>query len=338
MRSRRPERAMFWLVGCAAIAAAGLSCSCSDSSEPDNPAADGGESTGDAASDAGDDPSDGGAVDPPVARLMYISTGNGQRLAVARLEVDGTITRLEELDVTLGENTFAMAYARSARRLYLGVGSDIATFTLDDSGAPSLAGTTPGTGRPVYLATTANDSLLVSAYFGDDLMRVHDVSGAAPHNEVDNLGVADEPHAALVGPGGLIYVPHRNGGTTRWFNVAGNGDLSLVDELPSDPGVGPRHIAFSPDGNYAYVINEFADTVTAHTVAGDGSLSAIQTITTLPKGANGDDNTCADVHVTPDGRFLYGSNRGDDSIAMFAITDNGQLSPLGHVATEERPR
>ncbi|NIS33577.1 MAG: beta-propeller fold lactonase family protein, partial [Actinobacteria bacterium] len=63
-----------------------------------------------------------------------------------------------------------------------------------------------------------------------------------------------------------------------------------------------------------------------------------QTITTLPAGFDGDTNTCADVHVTPDARFVYGSNRGHDSIAMFAIGTDGMLTALGTVDTEARPR
>lgn len=327
--ARAPD-VVIWLSVAMLLAMTGSACSSKDKDTPvDTPTEDGGNSGGDASRDA----SPG-----PVVRLMYISTGNGQRLAVARLEADGTITRLADRDVTVGGNTGAMVYARSARRLYLGVGGSVATFSLDSGGTPAAAGTTDGTGRPVYLALARDESLLISAYFGDDRLKVHDVSGAAPHGELDTLDVADEPHAALVGPGGRVYVPHRTGNTTQWFSVDGAGDLALDDQLAAPGGAGPRHIAFTPDGRFAYVINEFADSVTAHSVAADGSLSALETVTTLPVGVDGATNTCADVHVTPDGRTLYGSNRGHDSIAMFSIGADGRLSPLGHARTEPRPR
>ena len=85
------------------------------------------------------------------------------------------------------------------------------------------------------------------------------------------------------------------------------------------PGSGPRHFAFHPDGRFGYVINEMANTVTAFAYDADqGSLTEIQTISTLPADFKGPSHT-AEVQVHPSGKFLYGSNRGHDSIAIFAI-------------------
>lgn len=85
------------------------------------------------------------------------------------------------------------------------------------------------------------------------------------------------------------------------------------------PGAGPRHFAFGPDGKYAYVINELHCTVTAFAYKpATGALKEIQTITTLPKVFEGR-NSCAEVRVHPGGRFLYGSNRGHDSIVVYQI-------------------
>lgn len=97
------------------------------------------------------------------------------------------------------------------------------------------------------------------------------------------------------------------------------------------PGAGPRHITFRPDGKFAYVINEMHATVTAF--AHDrvrGTLKEVQTIPTLPADFTGE-NTSADIHVSPDGRFLYCSNRGHDSIAAFQIDPrNGKLTFIAH--------
>jgi 6-phosphogluconolactonase len=107
-----------------------------------------------------------------------------------------------------------------------------------------------------------------------------------------------------------------------------------------DPGGGPRHFAFHPSGRFAYVINELLSTVTAFAYDADkGSLKSLQTISTLPKGFSGDNST-AEVLVHPSGKFLYGSNRGHDSIAMFAIdTKTGKLTHIGNESTQgKRPR
>jgi 6-phosphogluconolactonase len=96
------------------------------------------------------------------------------------------------------------------------------------------------------------------------------------------------------------------------------------------PGAGPRHFAFHPGGKYAYVINELANTVTAFRYDPErGTLTEIQTISTLPKDFQGTSYT-AEVQVHPSGKFLYGSNRGHDSIAVFTIGDDGKLTPAGH--------
>jgi len=94
------------------------------------------------------------------------------------------------------------------------------------------------------------------------------------------------------------------------------------------PGSGPRHIAFHPNGRHVYVINELANTVTSFDyAAASGTLAERQTISTLPAGFTGKSYT-ADLKITPDGRFLYGTNRGHDSIATYRIGEDGGLTLL----------
>lgn len=97
------------------------------------------------------------------------------------------------------------------------------------------------------------------------------------------------------------------------------------------PGAGPRHFAFHPNGKYAYVINELDCTVTAFAYESvSGALKEIQTITTLPNGFDGS-NSCAEVRVHPSGKFLYGSNRGHDSIVVYRVNlANGTLTYVEH--------
>ncbi|MCK7577588.1 MAG: lactonase family protein [Chromatiales bacterium] len=107
-----------------------------------------------------------------------------------------------------------------------------------------------------------------------------------------------------------------------------------------DPGAGPRHVAFAPSGKFVYVVNEMASTVTVFAYQpGPGTLHRIQTIPTLPKNFSGK-NTAAEIVVDAKGRFLYVSNRGHDSIAVFGIDpDNGNLtvSRVGPRVEARRP-
>ena len=100
------------------------------------------------------------------------------------------------------------------------------------------------------------------------------------------------------------------------------------------PGAGPRHLTFHPRGKYAYVINELHATVTAFAYDQvSGNLSEVQTVPTLPQDFTAP-NTSADIHISPDGGFLYSSNRGHDSLAAFNIGPrDGKLSFIAHEST-----
>ena len=92
------------------------------------------------------------------------------------------------------------------------------------------------------------------------------------------------------------------------------------------PGAGPRHLTFHPNGKHLYAINELANSVTLFDYdSKSGMLIERQTISTVPEGFKGTSHT-ADLKITPDGRFLYGTNRGHDSIAAYRLGEDGRLS------------
>ena len=106
------------------------------------------------------------------------------------------------------------------------------------------------------------------------------------------------------------------------------------------PGAGPRHFAFHPQGKFGYLINELNSTITAFAYDNQhGELSALQDISTLPADFHGE-NTTAEIVLSPDGKFVYGSNRGHHSIAVFSIDQqSGKLTAVSHHPTlGEQPR
>jgi 6-phosphogluconolactonase len=120
---------------------------------------------------------------------------------------------------------------------------------------------------------------------------------------------------------------------------AASGTLVPNEPLPFaswqlKPGDGPRHFAFHPKAKFAYVTNEMSSTVVAFSYADKvGELRALQTISTLPADFKGE-NTTADVQAHPSGKFLYDSNRGADSIAVFKIGRKGTLSSVDNTPTQ----
>ena len=101
-----------------------------------------------------------------------------------------------------------------------------------------------------------------------------------------------------------------------------------------EAGAGPRHMAFHPNGHYAYLITEMGNTIIAFAYdAALGTLTALHTVPALPEDFPGR-STCADIHVAPSGKFLYGSNRGHDSIAIYAIdAETGLLTYVDRAPT-----
>mgnify|MGYP001574446316 FL=1 len=101
-------------------------------------------------------------------------------------------------------------------------------------------------------------------------------------------------------------------------------------------GAGPRHFTFHPNGKFAFVVNELDWTITSFAFDKDlGTLKEIQTVPTLPSGASTVGVTCADIHVSPNGKFLYASNRGHNSIVSYKIDEqSGKLEYIEHTSTQ----
>ena len=101
---------------------------------------------------------------------------------------------------------------------------------------------------------------------------------------------------------------------------------------------GPRHVCFHPNQPLVYADNEQGSSVTAYKFdASTGTLSAFQTLPTLPEGYDGS-NSCARLEIHPSGKFLYAANRGHDSIAGYALNPDGSLKSVGYFPTEKTPR
>jgi 6-phosphogluconolactonase len=151
---------------------------------------------------------------------------------------------------------------------------------------------------------------------------------------------AKAPHAhSIFADAGNRFVMAADLGLDQVLVYKFDADKSTL--TPNDPpfaklpaGSGPRHFAFHPDGKHAYVINESKSTMTAFNYdAAKGELTEIQTLSTLPADHKGGNST-AEVVVHPSGKFVYGSNRGHDSIAIFAVEADGKLKAVGHEPTQ----
>jgi 6-phosphogluconolactonase len=118
------------------------------------------------------------------------------------------------------------------------------------------------------------------------------------------------------------------------FNEKTGSISTVANGVAANPGAGPRHLTFHPTGRFLYVINELDSTLVVYRYDGErGSLDQVQVTASSP-GGTGPTNYPADVHVSSSGRFLYASNRGHDTIAVFEIdASSGQLTAIQQVST-----
>ncbi len=145
-------------------------------------------------------------------------------------------------------------------------------------------------------------------------------------------------HAIVLDPTNrFVLVPDLGVDRLYIYRFDGNSGALTPNEpafAAISPGSGPRHVRFHPNGRWVYLINEIASTIIAFSWdSTNGRLAPFQTITTLPADFKGV-SACAELEIHPNGRLLYCSNRGDDSLAGFAIDqDTGRLTPVEHVSS-----
>lgn len=202
-----------------------------------------------------------------------------------------------------------------------------------------------------HVAIDATGALVVTANYGDGSVSAFPVlpdGSLGPQSDLKthegsgpNANRQKSPHAHGVtfSPDNrFLLVPDLGTDEVRVYRV--NLKSSLLEENGSArvaPGAGPRHISFSPDGRHAYLVNELDNTVTAFSWDAEaGVLASLGSAPTLPSGFDGE-NTTAEIVVHPNGRFVYASNRGHNSLAIF-VRDQGTggLTPAGHVQLEGR--
>jgi 6-phosphogluconolactonase len=201
----------------------------------------------------------------------------------------------------------------------------------------------PGQGGACYLSIDRSGKFLLSAYYFEGKVAVHRLkkNGAVAEGAVQTVTTEKNAHCILTDfDNRLALVPHTGPNAVYQFRFdAKTGKLSPskpAKHLPEEK-LSPRHVAYHPNKKFVYVVNEGSSSVTACRLKGD-AIHPIHTLPTLPKGFS-KNNSCADVEVHPSGNFLYCSNRGHDSIAMFAIDQKtGRLTALGQEHTEAVPR
>ena len=240
-------------------------------------------------------------------------------------------------------------YLYAAQELEEGL---VTAFEIDPAtGDLSILNSQPSGGaHPCYVSVTADGRwLLVANYTGATVRALaigsdgslEQAATTLQHTGTPTHHDAPHPHSIVPMPDAhYALVPDCGLDRVYVYRLEQNAAVLSLHQpawVQLTPGAGPRHIAVHHNGQLVYSINERNSTLT--TLAYDaqqGTLQALQTLSTLPEDFSAS-NSCADIHIHPSGRWLYGSNRGHDSIAIFAIdAQTGMLSAHGNVPTGGR--
>lgn len=218
-----------------------------------------------------------------------------------------------------------------------GAPGGISALALDTSAAaPLLLNTEPVHGTaPCYIGLDPSGKWVLVANYGSGSVTILPILAdgqlGAAATIYQNRGCGADPkrqatphaHCAVFDPAGeRLFVADLGIDCVLSFHFdADAGQMIPADPpgVPSVPGAGPRHLVFSADARFLYAVNELDSTVAVYAYdAAAGTLDPVQAISTLPDGYSGE-SWAGGIQIAPSGRFLYASNRGDDSIAVFAI-------------------
>jgi 6-phosphogluconolactonase len=273
--------------------------------------------------------------------------GEAEGIYRATLDVDSGALSTPDVAAEIAQPGF-LAMNESRTRLYSicrladGEGG-VAVFEISDDGKSlRLLNSQPiGDGEACHLALDATERYLFTAQYGSGSVAVFRITEggrlgprsalARHHGSGPNRLRQEGPHPHWVGtdPGNrFLFVPDLGNDQVVIYRMDLERGLLNRHGIGRCPaGAGPRHMKFHPNGRFAYVINELDLSVTAFQYDQNaGSLTPIQTITTLPNELRGDADSGSEIRIHPSGRFVYAANRGHDSITVFAVdSDSGRL-------------
>jgi len=202
-----------------------------------------------------------------------------------------------------------------------------------------------GGAHPCFVAINSDNYILTANYTGGNvgLLRLspegklsellftqqHKGKGTTPRQE------APHAHSAWFEPSSNNVFAVDLGTNELWISELNKDSSKLVlnKKLMMNKAAGPRHLCFHPNSKWIYVVNELDCTVALVEKKENNALELKESISTLPADYK-DANTCADIHISDDGKFVYASNRGHNSIAIFGVTENGELQFLKHEPTK----
>lgn len=290
---------------------------------------------------------------------LYLSCSDAARIEVYAIGPQGKLTLRSKLELPGGPAPLALSpdgariYAAIRQGRKKGATLAIATLRRLPGGKLELESQAKISTRPAYLRVAPGGKFLLAAHYGGGFTTVFklDQKGEFTGQPSDRAHTTRTAHSVEFDPSGrFVFIPHTAPNRVYQYRF----DAKRGELVPSDPPFAegpkeelrsqPRHIRFHPKLPLAYTSNERGGGISAWTVSQEGRLKLLQTLSALPKGFQGE-SAASEIRLSPDGRFAYVANRdkaksteGQDTIAAFALDEQGRLSSLGNTPTARFPR
>ena len=278
--------------------------------------------------------------------VVYVSNADSQEISVLALDhANGTVTPLQTVPV--GGTVMPLSVSPDRKLLYAALRSQpyrVVTLAIEGDGRLRKLGEAPLADSMAYIDTDRSGRWLFAASYGGHKITVNAIEKNGQVGAVRQLlSTAPNAHSIQADADNRFVLATHLGGdqVSAWRFDVDKGVLSTNEPpsvgTPADSG--PRHLRLDARQRFAYLLCELDATL--HVFSYDaqrGHLVEIQSLSVLPAGFKGKP-WAADLHLTPDGRYLYTSDRGSNTLAAFAVDgDRGTLRTIGHTPTEKTPR
>jgi 6-phosphogluconolactonase len=305
--------------------------------------------------------------------FVYVSNAqDGNIDAFAMDATTGALTPIGKAEAA--KLVMPMAVSPDKKHLYAVVRSQplrVLTYAIEPNGALTQKASAPLPDSMPYVSTDHTGHWLFTASYGGDKLAVSPIgaNGLVEADAIQVIPTGRNAHSILPDRSNkFVYAATLGANQVLQFNFDSKAGLLTPNDPPAvspAPGHGPRHMAFSPDDKYLYVINELSGHVTQYAIdrSGSGTLSLVDTISSVsaeaglewgkpqapvgatpaPAAAPPKDEKpkvwAADIGITPNGKFLYTTERTTNKIALFTVASgSGKLTYVGNFATEAQPR
>lgn len=277
--------------------------------------------------------------------FVYVSNGGDKTISLFSMdEAKGDLTLVKTIQLEAAPGPIALSPDQKFAYVSTSRPDALLSFAVNaETGDLKQLEAMPVDATSCFIYCDPTGKWLLNAYYGAGQVTVHPVSGGDIGELAQTIPTAKNAHCIRTdATNRFALLAHTGPNKIFQFRFDPTSGKLTANDPPSaagPPTTEPRHVQYHPTLPLVFSSDEVGDSITSYEFdAAKGTLKSRQTVSTLPADYDGSKNTCADLELTADGKFALVSNRGHDSIARFAIGDDGQITALGQTPTETVPR